>query len=72
MTVYEKMEIVCNGEKRDIRPGTTVEALLAEIGVTPDTVFVECDGVIVKRDEYSSFVVTEGARLELIRFVGGG
>ncbi|MFZ5765231.1 MAG: sulfur carrier protein ThiS [Thermodesulfobacteriota bacterium] len=66
------MEIVCNGEKRDIRSGTTIEELLAELGVAPDTIFVECDGVIVKRDEYPSFVVTEGAKLELIRFVGGG
>lgn len=66
------MQIVCNDEKKEIRPGTTLVAFLVELGVKPDTVFVECDGVIIKRDEYDTFVLPEGARLELIRFVGGG
>ncbi|OKY75993.1 MAG: thiamine biosynthesis protein ThiS [Desulfobulbaceae bacterium DB1] len=66
------MEIVCNGEKKDIQPGTTVESFLHGLGIKPDTVFVECDSVIIKRSEYETFVLREGARLELIRFVGGG
>jgi thiamine biosynthesis protein ThiS len=32
----------------------------------------ECDGRIIKRDEYDTFVLSEGNVLELIRFVGGG
>ncbi|MFH1217073.1 MAG: sulfur carrier protein ThiS [Pseudomonadota bacterium] len=66
------MEIVCNGEKKDIQPGTTIETFLYELGVKPDTVFVECNNIIVKKSEYGTFVLGEGVRLELIRFVGGG
>ena len=66
------MQIICNDEKKEIRPGTTLVAFLAELGVKPDTVFVECNGVIITRDEYETLVLPEGARLELIRFVGGG
>ena len=66
------MEIVCNGENKNIQPGTTLVAFIEELGIKPDTVFAECNGTIVKRQEYDSFILEEGARLELIRFVGGG
>lgn len=66
------MQIICNGEKKDIQPGTNLVAFMEELGVKPDTVFVECNGVILKKKEYDSFVLEEGAVLELIRFVGGG
>ncbi|MBI4792834.1 MAG: sulfur carrier protein ThiS [Deltaproteobacteria bacterium] len=66
------MIIICNDEKKEIRPGTTIAAFLKDLGVTPDTVFVECNGVIIRRDAYETHELSEGARLELIRFVGGG
>jgi thiamine biosynthesis protein ThiS len=66
------MQIICNDEEKEIRPGATIAALLQELGVTPDTVFVECNGVIIRRDDYETHELSEGARLELIRFVGGG
>jgi len=72
MSTEGMMQIICNDEKKEIRPDTTLTAFLGGLGVKPDTVFVECNGVIIKRDEYETFVLPEGARLELIRFVGGG
>lgn len=66
------MQIVCNGEIKDIEPGTTLVAFLGSLGVDPATVFAECNGVIVKPEEYDTFILPEDARLELIRFVGGG
>ncbi|MCB2180756.1 MAG: sulfur carrier protein ThiS [Desulfobulbaceae bacterium] len=66
------MEIICNGEVKNIQPGTKLVAFLENLGVKPDTVFVECDGVILQKKEYDTFVLPENARLELIRFVGGG
>ncbi len=66
------MQIICNGEKREIQPGIRLVAFLQELGFNPDTVFAECNGIIVKKEEYDSFVLPEDARLELIRFVGGG
>ena len=46
--------------------------LLLELGLDPDTVVAECDGVVLKREEYDTHLLTEGSVLELIRFVGGG
>ena len=66
------MQITCNGETKNIDPGTTLVALIKNLNLNPDTVVVECDARIVKREEYDSLVLTEGNIIELVRFVGGG
>lgn len=66
------MQIICNGEKKEIHAGTTLLSFLAARNLNPETVFVECNGVILNKDEYAVFELPEDARLELIRFVGGG
>lgn len=66
------MKITCNGETKNIDPGTTPVTLIQDLDLNPDTVVVECDGRIVKRDEYDTLVLTEGNVIELVRFVGGG
>jgi len=66
------MEITVNGETKEIAPKTTLVSLITDMGLNPDTVVIECDGKIIKRDEYDSLVLQEGNVLELIRFVGGG
>lgn len=70
--VVNLMQIVCNGENREVASGLSVSLFLGDLSFDPDTVVVECDGRIVPRDQYDSWILTEGARLELIRFVGGG
>ena len=66
------MKITCNGEIKNIDPGTTPVTLIQDLDLNPDTVVVECDGRIVKREEYDTLVLTEGNIIELVRFVGGG
>ncbi|MBE9521213.1 MAG: sulfur carrier protein ThiS [Proteobacteria bacterium] len=66
------MEIICNGETKDIDPGTTLVTLIKNLDLNPDTVVAECDGRIIKRDEYDTLALTEGMVIELVRFVGGG
>lgn len=66
------MKIICNGESKKITLNTTVEQFVKEMGIEPDTVVVECNGQVLKRGEYDSYILEDGAVLELIRFVGGG
>ena len=66
------MKITCNGETKDINQNTTLVSFIRDMDLNPDTVVAECDGRIVKRDEYDTLVLSEGNILELIRFVGGG
>ena len=66
------MKIICNGETREIIQNTTLVDFIRQMEIKPDTVVAECDGRIIKRDEYDTLVLQEGNVLELIRFVGGG
>jgi thiamine biosynthesis protein ThiS len=66
------MKITCNGETKEITPDTTLVSFIRDLELNPDTVVAECDGKIVKREEYDTLVLSEGCVLELIRFVGGG
>jgi thiamine biosynthesis protein ThiS len=51
--------------------GTNVLGLLTDLKVNRDTVVVELDRIILKKDEYDS-LLHDGAVVEIIRFVGGG
>jgi sulfur carrier protein len=66
------MKITCNGETKEITSNTTLVSFIRDMALNPDTVVAECDGRIIKRDEYETLVLQEGNVLELIRFVGGG
>ena len=66
------MKITCNGETVEIKPETTLVSFIRGMDLNPDTVVAECDGRIIKRDEYDTLMLSEGNVLELIRFVGGG
>ena len=66
------MIITCNGETKELPPDTTLVSFIRDMDLNPDTVVAECDGRIIKRDEYDTLVLADGNTLELIRFVGGG
>ncbi len=66
------MKITCNGETKEINPDTTLVSFIRDMDLNPDTVVAECDGSIIKRDEYDTLILSAGNVLELIRFVGGG
>jgi thiamine biosynthesis protein ThiS len=47
-------------------------ALLESLELDPSRVAVELDGRIVKKEEWPQTRLHEGARLEIVQFVGGG
>lgn len=66
------MRIVVNGEPRDIADGTTVSALLDELGVRHDRVAVERNRLVVRRDTWTESRLEAGDIVEILTFVGGG
>jgi sulfur carrier protein len=66
------MEIIVNGEARQVAEGTTLDALIASFSLSPKAVIVELSGAIVKREQYGVTMVGPGDKVELIQFVGGG
>jgi thiamine biosynthesis protein ThiS len=68
----DRVSVTINGEPRRARRGITVAQLLADLALDPRTVVVEHNRRVVRRDALETATVTEGDRLELVHFVGGG
>ena len=66
------MNVVINGEAREILPGTTVGLLLEQLGITRGRVAVEVGLEIVPKPRYDEYTLQDGDRIEIVQFVGGG
>ncbi len=66
------MEIVVNGETRQIGEGSTVLLLLRELSLPETRVAVERNRSLVRKAEFADTVLGEGDRIEIVTFVGGG
>jgi len=66
------IQVVLNGEPRSIPAGLTVDRLLVFLEMDPSRVAVELDGVIVRKPDWTTSGVRDGAQLEVVWFVGGG
>lgn len=67
-----RMNVVVNGEPRDVPSGTTVEALLRELGLAGRPVAVERNTEIVPRSAHAATPLADGDRVEIVTMVGGG
>jgi len=66
------MNILLNGEKRELPEGITILGLLEFLNIQHQRVAVERNEVIVKKDHYGETVIAEGDSLEVVSFMGGG
>ena len=66
------MNVVINGDSRDIPEGLTVTQLLDHLKINAGRVAIERNLEIVLRAQWESTPVEEGDRLEIVNFVGGG
>lgn len=66
------IHIQVNGEQRGCRAGATVGDLLRELAITTDRVAVELNLEILDRKEFDRRGLTEGDRVEILSFIGGG
>jgi thiamine biosynthesis protein ThiS len=71
-TQTSDIEIVVNGEKRTIPGEASVLDVLRVLGIQPERVAVEKDGLIVRKANWAATLVQGGATLEIVQFVGGG
>ena len=64
--------ITVNGEKVEIRKGETLLEMVEERGYRLAVIAVEYNGMILNKEAYGSTVLSEGDRVEIVSFVGGG
>ncbi len=68
----KEIEIVVNGVGRSVPESPTISALLVLLDLPMERVAVELNGAIVKKQDWASTSIDNGANLEIVQFVGGG
>jgi sulfur carrier protein len=68
------MNVVLNGERRELDEGATVRAAVSATGAPSEGrgVAVAIDGEVVPRTRWDDISLTEGARVEVVQAVQGG
>lgn len=67
------MKLIINGEKVEIpRTVRTVTDLLNHYGLNQKVVIVEQNEAILEKTAHQETVISEGDKIELVHFVGGG
>jgi sulfur carrier protein len=66
------IRVVVNGESHEIPAGTTVAELVVRLGLGGKPVAVERNREVVPRARHPETRLSDGDRLELVTFVGGG
>ncbi len=69
------LSVILNGQPRSfdsLSQSASLEELIGELGLKGDRVAIELNGEIVPRAGWAGTALTEGDRLEVVHFVGGG
>ena len=66
------VDIVYNGEPRQVEEATTVAELLRQSGVPERLCAVELNESVLPKPSYESTLLQGGDRVEVVTFVGGG
>ena len=66
------MNVVLNGERRELADATTVAGLLAALSLPERKVAIERNREIVPKSLYAETPLRDGDVIEVVTFVGGG
>ena len=66
------MQIIINGQSRQVAEAITVAQLVEELGLGGKHVAVEVNLELVPRQRHAEHRLAEGDRLEIVTLVGGG
>jgi thiamine biosynthesis protein ThiS len=66
------LQIRLNGEKKDFEEGTTLLGLIEQLSLAPERLAVEHNREVVRRTDWAGVRLSDGDRVEIVHFVGGG
>ena len=66
------MQLTVNGETRSFEGASNVAALVDALGLDPRKVAVERNLEIVPKSAYAATNLSDGDRIEIVHFIGGG
>jgi thiazole synthase len=66
------MKLTINGNDREFNSPLTLASLFEKLEMKQDRVAVELNHEIVRRESWGETKLSEGDKLEIVHFVGGG
>lgn len=66
------IQIIVNGEAREVPVGTTVAGLIAELGLAKGACAAEVNKSLVPRKQHGERKLADQDQVELVTLVGGG
>lgn len=66
------MYIVVNGEQQEVEELLTVAHLLQKLDLRAEQVAVEINLKILDRNDFSTWMLHNGDKVEILSFIGGG
>ena len=66
------MNILINGETRQFEESKTVTGLVADLDLEPKMVLIEHNGTALHRSEWTTCLLSEGDRIEILQVAAGG
>jgi sulfur carrier protein len=68
----EAMKLLINGETKSFNENITLQEVLKELSLEGKVMAAAVNMNIVKQDNWKSYKLSDGDKLELLDFVGGG
>ena len=66
------MQILVNGQSRDVCRGTTLAELVVQLELTSEHIAVEVNRELIPRRQHDQCELADGDSLEVVSLVGGG
>jgi sulfur carrier protein len=66
------MKIIINGEEKEFTNKITLDEVLKNLNLETKVMAAAVNMEIVKQDNWKSYTLNDGDKLELLDFVGGG
>ena len=66
------MRVELNGEPKELDEGATLSTLIERLSLAPERVAVELNRDVVRRADWPATRLSDGDRVEIVHFVGGG
>jgi len=66
------LTVYINGEPREVSDNLSLADLISQLDLPKVRIAAELNNVVVRRGDWSGTALTNGDRLEIVHFVGGG
>ena len=72
MTGGARLRIEVNGDAKEVEEGATLQTLVEQLSLAPERLAIEHNREVVRRSDWPSLTLSDGDRVEIVHFVGGG